>query len=539
MKIVIALLIAATAVVALPSANDIVPEESLVQVSAFQEAKASVDALLQEGKDEGACASLADASIKEVEDAVASQQKILDSMGTGASCPKEGQPAVDAAKAALQTAEENAQGAQQALDSANTAPVTFAAVGLDELDGDKCDIMFEDEAYKKAEQDIKDAKKAKGEADGAVAAAKQALQNAQDTQAQMVSDCQCAVRAKYDKAWESANANNDADKKSYTKGKHMKCVLAGTAPNECVVGDIPKVKAITLADGVPAKPCEHPAEGPLAFTNAQVSSEYHGTPASRAIDGNTNQHWNGGSCTHTMNWGHPWWNADFVGGAKAVKKVEIWNRSDCCQNRLSGAKVYVKTIGGVHQECDGTATSGSVSTFQCKDLIGDNLSVNLQKTDYLTLCEVKATGYAPLGGSKHVTCKLTIDNAIDSVKYNGEPLTIHGNKGDWTTQSQIDFTATGNGVLEVSGRNYENNSCKTGSFAISCQSEDMFWGSFTSDSSHIQASSGDNAAGDDFGGLCDATGGKGNNVFNGLGKSIWAASNGKHVAFKMGPGVNA
>jgi len=440
---------------------------------------------------------------------------------------------VDAAEAALQTAKENAQGASQALDAANTASVTFAPVNLDALDGDKCDILFEDSAYAKAEQDIKDAEKAKGEADGAVTAAENALKSAQNTQAQMVSDCQCAVRAKYDKAWESANANNDADKKSYTKGKHMKCVLEGTAPNECSVGEIPAVKAITLADGVPSKPCEHPADGPLTMTNAQVSSVYHGTPASRAIDGNTNQQWNGGSCTHTMNWGHPWWNADFVGGAKAVKKVEIWNRSDCCQGRLSGGKVYVKTIGGVHQKCDGTLSSASHQTFDCKGLIGDNLSVNLEKTDYLTLCEVKATGYAPRGGSKHVTCEFTIDNAVDSAKYNGESLSISGNKGKWNEKKKIDFTATGNGVLEITGRNYEGGGCtKSGSFAITCKSEDMFWGDFSSDSAHIKAASGANSAGDDFGGLCAANGGNLN-----IGKTIWAASNGPYAAFKMGPGV--
>merc|ERR1719473_862613 len=94
---------------ALPStADDIVPEgfdasgmappTDFLEVSAFDEAKATVQSMIQAGKDQGACADLAAATVKEVEDSVDAAQKILDSLHTGSDCPNKGQGAVDAAQ---------------------------------------------------------------------------------------------------------------------------------------------------------------------------------------------------------------------------------------------------------------------------------------------------------------------------------------------------------------------------------------------------------------------------------------------------------
>merc|ERR1711907_574831 len=82
-----------------------------------------------------------------------------------------------------------------------------------------------------------------------------ALVVAKEEAARAVKACQCDVRDAYNKAWEAANANNDEDEKAFTKGKHMACVLEGTTPANCQVGEIPKVEPVELADGVPAEPC--------------------------------------------------------------------------------------------------------------------------------------------------------------------------------------------------------------------------------------------------------------------------------------------
>merc|ERR1740127_330688 len=116
MKTVICLAVIITITYALPNTESVVPETHFVsgvavvpevemlQVNAFQEAQDYVTELLQDGKDQGACADLAAATIKEVQDEVATQQKILDSLDTGADCPNKGQAAVDSAQSTLDQA---------------------------------------------------------------------------------------------------------------------------------------------------------------------------------------------------------------------------------------------------------------------------------------------------------------------------------------------------------------------------------------------------------------------------------------------------
>ena len=79
-------------------------------------------------------------------------------------------------------------------------------------------------------------------------------------------------------------------------------------------------------------------------TASQVSTAYGGD-ASRAIDGNTDgQYWDQ-SVSHTGNVDDEWWEVN-LGHEYPVDKVVIWNRTDCCTNRLNGAKVLLNNADG-------------------------------------------------------------------------------------------------------------------------------------------------------------------------------------------------
>lgn len=63
--------------------------------------------------------------------------------------------------------------------------------------------------------------------------------------------------------------------------------------------------------------------------------------ASRAIDGNLDQTWAGGSVTHTTGDEEdldPWWSLTLA-QAQEVEHIRIFNRNDCCGSRLSNAIV--------------------------------------------------------------------------------------------------------------------------------------------------------------------------------------------------------
>lgn len=77
--------------------------------------------------------------------------------------------------------------------------------------------------------------------------------------------------------------------------------------------------------------------------NTKQSSTGFGGASSRAVDGNRNGQWRGGSCTHTNKDAKPWWRVD-LGSSQKVKKVKLSNRADCCGNRLRNIEIKVGDV---------------------------------------------------------------------------------------------------------------------------------------------------------------------------------------------------
>lgn len=71
---------------------------------------------------------------------------------------------------------------------------------------------------------------------------------------------------------------------------------------------------------------------------ATQSSTGSGGDASRAIDGNTDGNFGAGSVTHTSGTDIPFWEVD-LNDVYEVDRVVIWNRTDCCGERLTNFEV--------------------------------------------------------------------------------------------------------------------------------------------------------------------------------------------------------
>jgi len=76
------------------------------------------------------------------------------------------------------------------------------------------------------------------------------------------------------------------------------------------------------------------------MTATQSSTDWDGTPE-RAVDGNTSGSWGSGSLTHTQEQvNQPWWQVD-LGQAEWIGSVELFNRTDCCSERLTDPVVLL------------------------------------------------------------------------------------------------------------------------------------------------------------------------------------------------------
>ena len=90
----------------------------------------------------------------------------------------------------------------------------------------------------------------------------------------------------------------------------------------------------------------------------------------------------------------------------------------------------------------------------------------------------------------HVECKLTIDNVIESVLYNGEVLEVSGPLSTWEVANSFGFKSCDRqnpGSLIINGSDYESgNNCYSGGFIMHCTASDPLspWNNFVSDRTH-------------------------------------------------------
>ncbi|PAA54855.1 hypothetical protein BOX15_Mlig034341g1 [Macrostomum lignano] len=155
------------------------------------------------------------------------------------------------------------------------------------------------------------------------------------------------------------------------------------------------------------------AAPPIPLSDCAQSSNYLGrSKCTGAIDGNTKQHWTFTGMSTTNRDPRPWWQARTKVPSK-IMQVRIFNRLDCCPNRLN--KFFIKVDGKVCAQYNSFAAF-SVWTFNCNK-VGSVVRIESRKATYLTLAEVQVFGEALKTGPRPV--KLRLRNCRQSSDYNG------------------------------------------------------------------------------------------------------------------------
>jgi poly(beta-D-mannuronate) lyase len=113
--------------------------------------------------------------------------------------------------------------------------------------------------------------------------------------------------------------------------------------------------------------------------------------ASRAIDGDTNGNWFTGKITHTNAELHPWWEVT-LGGASLISKIDIWNRTDCCANRLDSFDLFILEAGQIVWQLLNNSyliASPEATFLPSQPIMGDSVKIQLGTFNYLSLAEVQ------------------------------------------------------------------------------------------------------------------------------------------------------
>ena len=191
---------------------------------------------------------------------------------------------------------------------------------------------------------------------------------------------------------------------------------------------------------------------PCLSTTVTASSAL-GALATWAFDGNMDGNYNNLSVFHSDTETNPWWQVDY-GHNRIVKQIEIWNRTDCCSDRLNGAIVEILNAANAVQFTYTIGTATTQNIISVGDISGQKVRVRLQGTNkILQLAEVKITTeeIAPEASVGHPTCNNGVSNA------NGFLQLSSGNGGDRYAFSRGN-TFTGNpsydNAIDISSATY-------------------------------------------------------------------------------------
>ncbi len=153
-----------------------------------------------------------------------------------------------------------------------------------------------------------------------------------------------------------------------------------------------------------------------------------GATSYRAVDGNTDGNfWVSNSVTNT-NWqANAWWQVDLLGVAD-IQTINVWNRTDCCQNALSNFYILVSDEPFLSTDLDATLDQNGVSSYFIGNQAGSPSVVDIERTGryvrvqlqgsgVLTMAELEVMGCPPansefLPPSTNVTGKIELPSSI-------------------------------------------------------------------------------------------------------------------------------
>ena len=136
--------------------------------------------------------------------------------------------------------------------------------------------------------------------------------------------------------------------------------------------------------------------------SATQSSTNSGASASRAVDGNTNGTFSAGSVTHTNYDTNAWWQVN-LGATYQLDSIQLWNRTDCCANRLSNFYVFVSATDMTGRSLTSLVNDTTIWRFQVTGqaptklhvpayVNGRFVRVQLAGSNNLSLAEVQVFG---------------------------------------------------------------------------------------------------------------------------------------------------
>ncbi|GAA0955757.1 hypothetical protein GCM10009554_64080 [Kribbella koreensis] len=170
----------------------------------------------------------------------------------------------------------------------------------------------------------------------------------------------------------------------------------------------------------------------LAASTTQSSVLDGGVPT-RAQDGSTDGNWSSKSLSHTASELNPWWQAD-LGASKKLTSVVVWNRTDCCQDRLEDFYVITSDKPFTSTDLKKTLKQPGVHSYRVRD-IGRSASIGNGNTARYVRVQSALTGYLTLAEVQIFSNELLVPaDVAKHVRENQFGMFIHYGLGTYTNE---------------------------------------------------------------------------------------------------------
>ena len=118
--------------------------------------------------------------------------------------------------------------------------------------------------------------------------------------------------------------------------------------------------------------------------------------ASNAVDGNTDGNWYNNSTTSTKSEQGAWWQVD-LGSKKIINQIIIYNRTDCCADRLKSYRVSISSeeyfrTNTYQQDFYVVPNPKNIIRLDAQDKQGRYVRIQLLDKNHLSLAEVQVIG---------------------------------------------------------------------------------------------------------------------------------------------------
>ncbi|HEX5731197.1 MAG TPA: PKD domain-containing protein [Blastocatellia bacterium] len=189
-------------------------------------------------------------------------------------------------------------------------------------------------------------------------------------------------------------------------------------------------------------------------SNANIANPNPGT-ADRATDGIVyGDYFAGDSVTHTNPELQPWWQVD-LGSSQSINSVRLWNRTDCCGERLNNFYLFVSDNPFTSNTISGIQAQPGVDTYRPAGPVGILTAINVNRMGRyirvqlsnatgvaLSLAEVQVLGTQPAAPVPAGTnLALNRPATQSSTAFNGPPnLAVDGNTSGVFTDGSITCT---------------------------------------------------------------------------------------------------